>query len=137
VKEADMQLAQAGGCARFGMDDGYMIGPPEVVFRVLAEFAAGIKEDCGCELNVNKCQMYSKEEGVCEEARRAGHIPEGFMHLREGVHVNESGDILRGLTVFNVPIGEERFVELKLREKALQVESTTETYIRDLGDEYP
>ena len=34
-----------GGYARFGMDDGYMIGPPEEVFKVLAEFAAGVKED--------------------------------------------------------------------------------------------
>ncbi len=66
VKEADMQLAQARGCARFGMDDGYMIRPREVVFRVLAEFAARIKDNCGCELNVHKCQMYNKEEGVCE-----------------------------------------------------------------------
>ena len=55
VKEADRQLARTGGCARFGTDDGYMIGPKEVVFNVLAEFAAGIKVDCGCELNVHKC----------------------------------------------------------------------------------
>ena len=81
--------------------------------------------------------MYSKEEGVCEEARAAGFIPEEFMHLREGVHVNESGDRLRGSTIFNVPVGEERFVELKLREKALQLEKTTDAYVRDLGDEYP
>ncbi len=32
VKEADVRLASRGGCARFGMDDGYMVGPPEVVF---------------------------------------------------------------------------------------------------------
>ena len=79
VKEADMRLAELGGCARFGMDDGYINGPPEVVFKVLAEFAARIKEGCGCELNISKCKMYSKEKGVCEEARRAGLIPEGLM----------------------------------------------------------
>jgi len=48
VKEADMRLVELGGCARFGIDDGYMIGTPDEVFKVLAEFAAGIKEDCGC-----------------------------------------------------------------------------------------
>ncbi len=36
------------------MDDGYLVGPPEVVFRVLAEFAVGLKEECGCELNLKK-----------------------------------------------------------------------------------
>ena len=128
---------ELGGCARFGMDDGYMIGPPEVVFQVLADFAAGLKEDCGCELNIKKCKMYSKEEGVCEAARRAGHIPENMMHLQEGVHINESGDTLRGLTIFNVPIGEERYVRAKLRDRARQVAETTEAYVRDLGDEYP
>ena len=137
VKEADMRLVELGGCARFGMDDGYMIGPPELVFEVLAEFAARIKEDSGCELNVSKCRMYSKEEGACEAARKAGHIPVELLHLKEGVHVNESGDLLRGLTIFNVPVGEEKYVAVKLRDKAKQVEKTTEAYVRDRRDEYP
>jgi hypothetical protein len=137
VKETDKRLVELGGCARFGMDDGYMIGPPEVVFQVLAEFAAGLKEDCGCELNIKKCKMLSKEEGACEAARRAGHIPEDMQHLQEGVHINESGDALRGLTIFNVPVGEERYVQAKLRDKARQVAEMTEAYVRDLGDEYP
>jgi hypothetical protein len=115
VKEADRRLVQVGRCARFGMDDGYMIVPPEVVFEVLAEFAARIKEDCGYELNVHKCLMYNNEKGACEAAGSAGYIPEELMHLQEGVHVNESGDGLRGLTIFNVPVGEERYVQRKLR----------------------
>ena len=49
VKEADIRLAELRGCARFGMDDGYMIGPPEMVFEVLAEFGEGIRDDCGCD----------------------------------------------------------------------------------------
>jgi hypothetical protein len=96
-----------------------MIGPPELVFRVLAEFRVGIKEDCGCDLNVGECKMYYNEEGACEAARRAGYIPEELLHLQEGVHVNESGDRLRGPTIFDVPVGEERYVEVKLRDKAM------------------
>ena len=45
VKEADKKLAEYGGCARFGMDDGYLIGPKAVIFAVLAEFAEGIRQD--------------------------------------------------------------------------------------------
>ncbi len=51
-----MKLVEHGGCARFGMDDGYMIGPREVVFEVLADFAKDIMEGCGCDLNVDKVQ---------------------------------------------------------------------------------
>ncbi len=34
-------------------------------------------------------------------------------------------------------MGEERYVTVKLREKALQVQNTTKAYVRDLEDEYP
>ena len=48
-----------------------------------------------------------------------------------------AGHLLRGLTIFNVPVGEERYVAVKLREKATQVEDTTKSYVKDLWDEYP
>ncbi len=114
-----------------------MIGPKEVVFEVLAGFAKGIREKCGCELNVTKCKMYNMEEGACEEARRTGCIPEMLSHLEEGTRVNESGHILRGMTIFNVPVGEERYVRAKPREKAAQVERTTASYVRNLEEKYP
>ena len=41
------------------MDDGYMVGPREVVFKVLAEFSEGIRQGTGCELVARKCMMYS------------------------------------------------------------------------------
>ena len=53
------------------------------------------------------------------------------------MHVSGAGHLLRGLTIFNVPVGEERYVAVKLREKATHVEDTTESYVRDRGDEYP
>ena len=118
VKRADLRLVEHGGCARFGMDDGYMMGPMEVVFKVLEEFAVGIRDDHGCHLNARKCKMYNMEEGRCEEARRAGHIPESLQHVQEGVYVNESGERLKGIQIFNVPVGENMYVEAILRQKA-------------------
>ena len=32
VREADRRLEAAGGCVRFGMDDGHFVGPREVMF---------------------------------------------------------------------------------------------------------
>ena len=54
VKKAGEKLAAVGGCPRFGMDDGYLVGPPEIVFEVLAEFTRDLGKDSGCELNINK-----------------------------------------------------------------------------------
>jgi hypothetical protein len=81
VKRADERLAAMGGCARFAMDDGYLVGPPEIVFEVLAEFARSLKKESGCELNIGKCKMYSCEEEACERARRQGLIPDELQHL--------------------------------------------------------
>jgi hypothetical protein len=105
VKEAGRKLAEHGGCARFKMDDGYLVGPPEVVFRVLAEFSVSLKEGCGCELDLNKCKMYCEEEGACARAKRQGNVPGELMHLQEGVFVTEDGDILGGIQICNVPLG--------------------------------
>jgi hypothetical protein len=44
VRIVDRRLAKVGGHARFGMDDGYLVGPREIIFEVLEEFAKGIKE---------------------------------------------------------------------------------------------
>jgi hypothetical protein len=104
------------------MDNGYMVGPPEVVFKVLAEFAEGLKEECGCELNINKCKMFTWDDEACTRARYEGHIPEELNQIQEGAYVNWNGDILKGIQVFNVPIGTERYAQAKLREKAQQVQ---------------
>ena len=81
MKEADRRLAEYGGCARFGMDDGYLIGPKEIIFEVLAEFAEGIERDHGCALNTRKCKMYIRTEGACEAARREGYILATVEHI--------------------------------------------------------
>jgi hypothetical protein len=46
-------MSSGGGCeasrkrgyARFGMDDGYLLGPREIVFRLLQTFAQRITEE--------------------------------------------------------------------------------------------
>jgi len=119
------------------MDDGYLVGPKEIIFEVLAEFAEGIERDHGCALNARKCKMHSWTEGACAAARREGHIPAAMEHIQEGTDVNESGEILRGLLIFNVPVGEERYVAAILRDKAKQVGHVTRQYVEDLEEEYP
>ena len=51
--------------------------------------------------------------------------------------MTETGDILRGLLIFNVPLGQERYVATVLRDKAKQVGQVTRQYVEDLEEEYP
>ena len=53
IKAMDVMLAAAGGAAHFDMDDGYAVGPPEVVFDCINRFAAAVQE-LGLELQVSK-----------------------------------------------------------------------------------
>ena len=52
-------------------------------------------------------------------------------------YINESGERLRGMHIFNVPMGEDRYFEAILRQKAKNVEKVTERYVEDLVEEYP
>ena len=38
-KKADTFLGSHGGCARFGWEDGYLIGPPEAAYAALESFS--------------------------------------------------------------------------------------------------
>ena len=57
VKKLNIRLVECGGCARFGMDDGYIIEPKEVLFEVVTEFSKEIREEHGYSLNTSKCKM--------------------------------------------------------------------------------
>jgi hypothetical protein len=51
--------------------------------------------------------------------------------------VNEEGDRPRGVTIFNVLIGEERYVEAVLKEIAKKVAAITRQYAEDMEEEHP
>ena len=57
--------------------------------------------------------------------------------MEEGIHVNEDGDKVRGITVFNVPIGEPEYAETVLKNMARGMVGVARKYIEDLEEEYP
>ena len=81
--------------------------------------------------------MYSINEDMCQRARQEGWIPTELEQIEEGILVDETRNILRGIHVFNVPVGEEEYVAAVLREKARKVESTTRRYMDDLEKKFP
>ena len=42
-------------CARFDMDDGYVVGLRDMIFTVMAEFAEGVGRDTRCQVVPEKC----------------------------------------------------------------------------------
>jgi hypothetical protein len=87
------------------MDDGYMVGPREVIFGVLENFARGIREGTRCEPVARKCNFFGMDENAWKDCNRRGLIPQELEHMKEGLYVDESGDRLRGVIIFNVPLG--------------------------------
>ncbi len=79
----------------------------------------------------------SLDEGAWEDCRARDLIPEGFQEIEEGLIEDGDGRRLRGETIFNVPIGEPKYVEEILRNKAKEVAKVTMNYVNDLEEEYP
>ena len=52
--------------------------------------------------------------------------------MEEGIYINESKDMLRGFTIFNMPVGEHAYAEAILRRKAHEVARVTRKYASDL-----
>ena len=97
VRQADAQLAEAGGMARFGWDDGYLVGPPDTVFATLEKFSKDVAENCGLEL------QRSKTEVLCF----ADELPENtpLDLVRAGAWIE--GCFQPGMICYGVPIGSE------------------------------
>ena len=78
VKGLDRDLAAAGGKVVFGNDDGYAIGPPEVVFPAIDKFASEVKEKHGLTLQVNKTKIYHRlgiiPQNASLDMSRAGEL---------------------------------------------------------------
>ena len=58
VEEQDAVVSMVGGTARFGNDDGYVLGPREIVFPALLEFARRVRERCLLHLQLEKTEVF-------------------------------------------------------------------------------
>ena len=52
-------LRTVDGMDKFGNDDGYVIGPPAVVFPVLERFASKVRDKHFLHLQPSKCAIFS------------------------------------------------------------------------------
>ena len=109
VCRVDQELAAGGGCAMFGNDDGYLMGPPETVFSALPRFEAATRRRCGLMLQRAKTEVFCWGElpdAVPADLRRAGAEVDGVF--------------APGMECYGVAVGTDRFVrrflEMKVEE---------------------
>ena len=125
VRQAEEELKQAGGAARFISDDGYLVGPEEQVIAAFREFERDIWENCGLRLQVSKCEIFCRD-GVLPLAS-----PQGV--TLAGAQVN--GQFEPGFLCVGVPVGSDSYVRHMMDQKLDQLEDEVEKTLKLLGDE--
>ena len=118
-------LAAGKGCARFGWDDGYLLGPPDLVCTALENFSQNVLENCGLVLQRSKTEVYSRD-GVLP----AG-TPEGL--VRAGGMI--AGQWEPGMICYGVPVGSDCYVEFMLDKKVTEVAQEVGTICEVLESE--
>ena len=112
VRELNATLAAHGGLARFGNDDGYLVGPASIIFPALEQFAAKVKEKCLLHLQVTKTEVFTWT-GVSPV-----ETPQDM--TRAGTMV---GDVwCPGFVCYGIPVGDSRYVQHMLSEKVQEIQ---------------
>ena len=97
--------------ARFGNDDGYLIGPPAEVFSTLERLQERLKMRCCLDLQRDKTEIFARgdlPEGTPADLKRAGTMIEGVFEP--------------GFDCYGVGIGSPNFVSQYLEKKVDEIE---------------
>ena len=111
VKELDRKLTAAGGKAMFGNDDGYLIGPAQLLFPALDAFSQQISQHCSLRLQLSKTEVFSWEETLPAE------VPQGMR--RAGCKVGDTWQ--PGFICYGIAIGTDSFVRHQLSAKVDEI----------------
>ncbi|EJK51883.1 hypothetical protein THAOC_28906, partial [Thalassiosira oceanica] len=114
-------LAPSGGGVQAIIDDNYSFGRPDVIFEANKAFAADLAI-VGLELQSAKSQCYIRP-GLRDSNWDAlrGDIPNGLLRDSSGEAVLVDGTPQYGITVCNVPVGEQAFVEGYLAQRLTRI----------------
>ena len=111
VRQLSNTLGEHGGMAKFGMDDGYAMGPSEVLFPAIERFAKDVQEKCLLVWEKTKTEVFTW----------SGNVPVNCTPglLRAGTVVD--GQFEPGFLCYGVPVGTDAYVEYMMEEKMLEI----------------
>jgi len=124
VLKTDAYLGTHGGCARFGWDDGYLIGPPEAAYAALESFSQDVHENCNLDLQRTKTEVFSQSY---DAEPKNGLSAAGKM-------INNSWE--PGMLCYGVPVGTDTYVKHMLDLKVDELEKEVATISEILEDEH-
>ena len=125
VVRVDAMLMSVGGCARFGWDDGYLLGPAAQVYEALEAFSTDVREECGLVLQRCKTEVFSWNDGLVG-------VPHGLVQAGEQV----GGQWEPGMICYGIPVGTDRYVTHKLEEMITVIAGEVDLVCEVLQDEH-
>ena len=98
--------------AKFGMDDGYALGPPEIIFPALEKFARDVQERCLLVWEKTKTEVFSWD----------GELPPRTTPglTKAGIMVNENFE--PGFVCYGIPVGTTEYVKHMLGDKVTELQ---------------
>ena len=87
--------------ARFGNDDGYLVGPANVVFPALDIFARNVRDKCLLHLQVSKTEVFSWDGVLPPQAPQDMKVA--------GAQVGEQWQ--PGFVCYGIPVGTPAYVK--------------------------
>jgi hypothetical protein len=123
VRKVDKLLGNHGGCARFGWDDGYLIGPPDATYAALESFSHDVFENCSLVLQRTKTEIYNQ---INDTQPQNGLAAAGKM-------IDNNWE--PGMLCYGVPVGTDRYVMHMLDIKVDELENEVATITEILEDE--
>ena len=122
----DMELRRVGGFLASGIDDTYLCGPKEEVFKALMRHKRRLK-DLRLELHLGKTRCYVRDNHKDAEFElHRGDIEFGYMISQEGIKEY-------GLKIYGVTMGSERYINISLNYKVNKIMSNFELIEKRLG----
>ena len=125
VRELDRAVATVGGLTKFGMDDGYVLGPPHVVFPALEKFARDVRGKCLLQWEKTKTEVFTWQ----------GILPTGTTPGLTSAGITIDDKFEPGFMCYGVPVGTDKYVRHMLGVKVEQVAEDAEKVVSVLKDE--
>ena len=125
IRELDRQIAAVGGAVKAGMDDLFIVGPPDVLFPAMLQFWEEVTVSCNLQLEPSKTQVFTW----------TGELPHNTPPGYPSAGTVVDGDFLPEFLCYGIPVGSPGYVRHHLSVKVQEVGREVKEIVRVLEGE--